>query len=50
LNRDRRTLSVVAAGAARVHEAVPLLMAMRGDARRADPDAVAEALDALEAG
>jgi HEAT repeat protein len=47
--RDTRTLAVAAAGSARIAEARPLLRAMRGDERRADPDAVTEALAALEA-
>jgi HEAT repeat protein len=46
--RDTRTLAVVAAGSARIAEAEPQLLAMRGDPRRADPDAVAEALARLE--
>jgi HEAT repeat protein len=46
--RDTRTLAVAAAGSARIAEARPLLRAMRGDERRADPDAVTEALAALE--
>jgi HEAT repeat protein len=49
-DRDQRTLAVAAAGRARLAAARPELEAMRGDARRADPDAVAEALRALGAG
>jgi hypothetical protein len=47
LLRDTRTLSVVAAGRAKLPEALPIISAMQGDAARADPDAVAEALEAL---
>ena len=47
--RDTRTLAVAAAGSARIGEARAAIEAMRGDANRADPDAVAEALDALGA-
>ena len=46
-NRDTRTLAVVAAGRARVAEAIPLLESMRGQARRAEPEAVEEALREL---
>jgi len=45
--RDARTLAVVAAGRANLVEAVPLLEAMRGDERRAEPAAVQDALMAL---
>jgi HEAT repeat protein len=45
--RERRTLAVAAAGRARVASARPVIAAMRGDASRADPDAVAEALARL---
>jgi HEAT repeat protein len=47
-DRDRRTLAVVAVGRAGLTEARPTLEAMAGDPRRAEPDAVAEALAALE--
>ena len=47
-NRDRRTLGVAAAGRARLVLARPQLLAMRGDPRRADPDAVEEALRQLD--
>jgi HEAT repeat protein len=43
-DRDRRTLAVAAAGRARLEAARPLITAMRGDAARADPSAVDEAL------
>ena len=43
-DRDRRTLAVAAAGRARLEAARPLISAMRGDAARADPGAVDEAL------
>jgi hypothetical protein len=46
--RDTRTLAVAAAGRARLLEAGPAIRAMRGDVARADPDAVAEALAALD--
>ncbi len=46
--RERRTLGVAAAGRARLAKARPLIEAMAGDAERADPDAVAEALSLLE--
>jgi len=48
-DRERRTLAAAAAGRARLAEARPLLEAMRGDAGRADPEAVELALDELEA-
>jgi HEAT repeat protein len=48
-SRDRRTLAVAAAGRARLAEARPLVEAMRGDDRRADADAVAQALEQLRA-
>jgi len=48
--RDARTLAVAAAGRARLSEARELISAMRGDEARADPHAVAEALQALDAG
>jgi HEAT repeat protein len=47
--RDARTLAVAAAGRAGLRDARPKIVAFRGDARRADPDAVAEALGALTA-
>lgn len=46
-SREGRTLAVAAAGKARLVEARALISAMRGDAGRADPDAVEEALLAL---
>lgn len=46
-DRDKRTLAVAAAGRARLTAAKGLLIAMRGDESRADPDAVDEALAAL---
>jgi len=46
-DRDRRTLAVVAVGRAGLVEARPVLEAMARDPRRAEPDAVAEALAAL---
>ncbi len=50
-DRDRRTLAVAAAGRARLAAAHALIAAMRGDAARADPGAVDEALASLaEAG
>jgi HEAT repeat protein len=48
-SRDARTLAVVAAGRAGLAEARPLLLAMQDDPRRADADAVKEALAALDA-
>jgi HEAT repeat protein len=45
--RDTRTLSVVAAGRAELHEARPLITAMQGREERADQSAVEEALAAL---
>jgi HEAT repeat protein len=45
--RERRTLAVAAAGRARLAAARAAITAMRGDAGRADPDAVAEALSRL---
>jgi HEAT repeat protein len=47
-DRDVRTLAVAAAGRAGLSAAKETIAAMRGDAGRADPDAVAEALAALE--
>ena len=46
-DRDRRTLAVAAAGRAHLVGARELIVAMRGDADRADPHAVDEALAAL---
>jgi hypothetical protein len=48
-SRDTRTLSVVAAGRARLSEARPLLVAMRGDESRADQQALEQALGELTA-
>jgi HEAT repeat protein len=45
--RERRTLAVAAAGRAQLAIARPLLMAMKSDASRADPDVVADALAAI---
>jgi len=47
--RDRRTLAVAAVGRARLAEARHLVEAMRGDDRRADAEAVAQALEELGA-
>jgi HEAT repeat protein len=47
-DRDQRTLAVAAAGRARLASARERIAAMRGDARRADPNAVDEALAVLE--
>jgi len=46
-DRDRRTLAVAAAGRARLGAAREILLSMRGDAQRADPSALEEALAAL---
>jgi HEAT repeat protein len=46
-SRDRRTLAVAAAGRARLSEAQPLVLAMKGDETRADGDTVTAALDQL---
>jgi hypothetical protein len=46
-NRDTRTLAVVAAGRARLGAARQAILELRGDARRADPEAVEEALELL---
>jgi hypothetical protein len=43
-SRDARTLAVVAAGRARLVEALAAIETMRGDAARAEPEAVEEAL------
>jgi hypothetical protein len=45
--RDARTLAVVAAGRARLTRAYDTIRRFRGDAERADPDAVEEALALL---
>jgi HEAT repeat protein len=47
-SRDARTLSVVAAGRARLTEARSRLAAMRGDPSFAEPDAVDEALASID--
>lgn len=47
--RETRTLAVVAAGRARLVAARDAIKAFRGDPRRADPDAVEEALSLLSA-
>jgi len=47
-DRDRRTLAIAAAGKARMVEARATIAALRGDALRADPHAVEEALAALD--
>jgi hypothetical protein len=46
-NRDTRTLAVVAAGRARLAAARQAILEFRGNAGRADPDAVEEALSRL---
>ncbi len=46
-SRDARTLAVVAAGRARLPEAKPLIAAMQDNPGRADPEAVAQALQEL---
>jgi hypothetical protein len=48
-SRDDRTLAVVAAGRARLGSARDALIAMQQDARRAEPQAVEDALALLEA-
>lgn len=45
--RDARTMAVAAAGKARLHEAREELLSMRGEPKRAEPDAVEEALALL---
>lgn len=45
---DARTLAVVAAGRAKLEQARPRLLSYRGDARRAAPEAVEEALRELD--
>ncbi|MBK8257808.1 MAG: HEAT repeat domain-containing protein [Polyangiaceae bacterium] len=47
-DRDKRSLAVAAAGRARMVAARDTIRAMRGDPARADPDAVTEALLALD--
>jgi HEAT repeat protein len=47
-SRDARTLAVVAAGRAGLGEASPRIREFSGDARRAEPEAVAEALALLD--
>ncbi len=49
-SRDARTLAVAAAGRARLKEARALLERMRGAPERAEPDAVNDALAAIDAG
>jgi hypothetical protein len=46
-NRDSRTVAVEAAGKARIEAARSALLALRDDPKRADPDAVEEALSRL---
>jgi hypothetical protein len=46
-SRDKRTLAVAAAGRARVAEALPLVRAMQGDERLAEPSAVELTLELL---
>jgi HEAT repeat protein len=48
-SRDARTLAVAAAGRARLLEARELLQSMAGSPERAEPDAVNDALDAIDA-
>jgi HEAT repeat protein len=48
-DRSKRTLAVAAVGRARIHAARALVAAMRGDAGRAEPHAVDEALAELGA-
>jgi hypothetical protein len=48
-SRDRRTMAVAAAGMARLTDATDLILGMRGDDRKADPQAVTEALGQLQA-
>lgn len=47
--RERRTLAVAAAGLARLSGARPKLEAMRADPKRAEPEAIDEALALIEA-
>jgi HEAT repeat protein len=46
-SRDARTMAVAAAGRARLEEARAALLSMRGDPKRAEPEAVEEALELL---
>lgn len=46
-DRSKRTLAVAAVGRARIHAAEPILRSMQGNAARAEPNAVEEALAAL---
>jgi HEAT repeat protein len=48
-SRDARTLAVAAAGRARLQEARELLQSMAGSPERAEPDAVNDALAAIDA-
>lgn len=48
-SRDRRSAAVVAAGKARLADALPILQSMRGDESRADPSLLDEALGLLQA-
>ncbi len=48
-SRDARTLAVAAAGRARLQEARELLQRMAGSPDRAEPDAVSDALSAIDA-
>lgn len=48
-SRDARTLAVAAAGRARLQEAREILRSMAGSPERAEPDAVNDALAAIEA-
>jgi HEAT repeat protein len=47
-SRDKRNLAVASVGRARLENLRPLVEAMRGDARRAEPYAVDEALEMLD--
>jgi HEAT repeat protein len=47
-SRDARTLAVAAAGRAKLQEARPILQRMLGAPARAEPDAVSDALAAIE--
>jgi hypothetical protein len=49
-SRDKRTLAVAAAGRARVAEALPLVRAMKGDERLAEPSTVDLTLELLSQG
>jgi hypothetical protein len=49
-SRDKRTLAVAAAGRARVAEALPLIRAMQGDERRAEPSTVDLTIELLSPG